>query len=502
MDPHWGNSSRVAQEVPSASCLGSFLFSSELQSEFAGLSGDWNPIHMSLRSARRTPVGQPIVHGMHIVLSSLESIAKSPAGLRTLQNLTVKFGKPVYVGEAIAVRQVSCPGSRLRFEAEVDGATTTELGLGLRDGAVPREKFVFPTGDKADLACRELSWPEMATRSGSVGVPAVAEAIIKRFPNASKWLGVGPVAALLCLSWLVGMECPGLYSLFAGLTLEFSESEAPPVLSYFVSSAHDRFRLLNIQVSGLGVRGAVEALARHAPIRQSSIKELVSAVKPNEFEGQRALIVGGSRGLGELTAKVLAAGGGHPVISYSVGKEDAEGVAEEIRVYGGTCDVLKYDVRLPASRQLDSLRPCPPYAYYFATCHIGRRKTKRFDPALLDEFLEFYVRGFYRLCEALMDRCGQEISVFNPSSVFVEDRPREMTEYAMAKSAGEILCADLARCSPGIYINSTRLPPLLTDQTAVITPVTTPIEMANSIEAIVPIVRDVQAFRDRNGHFS
>jgi len=99
-----------------------------------------------------------------------------------------------------------------------------------------------------------------------------------------------------------------------------------------------------------------------------------------------------------------------------------------------------------------------------------------------------------------MDRCGPEISVFYPSSVFVEDRPRDMTEYAMAKSAGEILCADLARYSPGIYINNTRLPSLLTDQTAVITPVITPIEMANSLEAIVPIVRDVQAFRRRNGH--
>ena len=35
--------------------------------------------------------------------------------------------------------------------------------------------------------------------------------------------------------------------------------------------------------------------------------------------------------------------------------------------------------------------------------------------------------------------------MFYPSTVFVQDRPQEMTEYAMSKAAGEILCADIAR---------------------------------------------------------
>ena len=48
------------------------------------------------------------------------------------------------------------------------------------------------------------------------------------------------------------------------------------------------------------------------------------------FAGQRSLIVGGSRGLGEVTAKIVAAGGGYPVITYMESKDEAERVAAEI----------------------------------------------------------------------------------------------------------------------------------------------------------------------------
>ena len=54
-------------------------------------------------------------------------------------------------------------------------------------------------------------------------------------------------------------------------------------------------------------------------------------VGPTEFAGSTALIVGGSRGLGALTAKILAAGGGKVIITYATGRADAEDLTEEIR---------------------------------------------------------------------------------------------------------------------------------------------------------------------------
>ena len=52
-----------------------------------------------------------------------------------------------------------------------------------------------------------------------------------------------------------------------------------------------------------------------------------------------------------------------------------------------------------------------------------------------------------------------------------------MTEYAMAKIAGETMCEDIDRHMPGVGVSIFRLPRLLTDQTATVTPVETdPVE--------------------------
>src|ERR1700730_13240718 len=75
------------------------VFSVELQKEFATLSGDWNPMHMSSLAARRTVGGRPVVHGMHTVLYALESVAASSPGLRLPSKLEVRFLKPIYLDE-------------------------------------------------------------------------------------------------------------------------------------------------------------------------------------------------------------------------------------------------------------------------------------------------------------------------------------------------------------------------------------------------------------------
>lgn len=64
-----------------------------------------------------------------------------------------------------------------------------------------------------------------------------------------------------------------------------------------------------------------------------------------------------------------------------------------------------------------------------------------------------------------------------------------MTEYTMAKAAGEVLCADIQSFeSPG-RILVRRLPRLPTDQTASLLK----IETAEPISVILPLVREVYA---------
>jgi len=467
-----------------------FRFSPALQTEFARLSGDWNPMHMSAVLARRTQSGRPVIHGMHTVVRTLDGYAASSGDLPFPTKLTVRFPAPVYVDDEIEVHRVDAADPQLRLQARVDGTTTADLRMVLESaGTVER-----PRGDSDGYAvddqvlCRELSLAEMAGRSGTVLPASTLDEIKEKFPHVVRWLGAERVAALLGLSRLVGMECPGLHSLFSGFTIEFSREIASPSLQYHVASVDERFRMLKIEVHGLGVRGSVEAFARHPPITQTPIEALSKLVDRKEFAGQHPLIIGGSRGLGELTAKLIAAGGGHPVITYAVGRDDAEQVAAEIKQWGGKCDVLGYDVRKPSSPQLTSLSAPISNLYYYATCQIFGRRTREFQSEVLEEFLDFYVRGFYDICAALRESAKKGISVFYPSSVAVEERPRNMTEYAMAKAAAEILCADLNRSWPTVHITSARLPRLLTDQTSTIAST----ENANSVDTILPIIRKVQ----------
>jgi hypothetical protein len=71
-----------------------------------------------------------------------------------------------------------------------------------------------------------------------------------------------------------------------------------------------------------------------------------------------------------------------------------------------------------------------------------------------------------------------------------------MTEYAMAKAAGEVLCADIQKFeSPG-RILVRRLPRLPTDQTASLVNITT----AEPISVILPIVREIHAIGDEGNN--
>jgi len=190
------------------------------------------------------------------------------------------------------------------------------------------------------------------------------------------------------------------------------------------------------------------------------MKELSGLVGPAEFAGSTALIVGGSRGLGELTAKLIATGGGRVIVTWRTGKDDAQRVVNEIRSAGGECEAIGYDAGKPATDQLDRLEDAPTHAYYFATPGIFRPQSSLFAGELY------------------------------PSSVSVTDRPQGMTEYTMAKAAGEVLSADMNTTLAPLHVTVRRLPRLPTDQTASVVPS----ETALPLDIMLPIVREVQSW--------
>jgi acyl dehydratase len=73
---------------------------------FAGLSGDFNPIHMDHEFARTTPFRKPIAHGL-LVFSVGSGLGLFAPPMRTLAVLSIRewsFKAPVSPGDTIKVR--------------------------------------------------------------------------------------------------------------------------------------------------------------------------------------------------------------------------------------------------------------------------------------------------------------------------------------------------------------------------------------------------------------
>ena len=90
-----------------------------------------------------------------------------------------------------------------------------------------------------------------------------------------------------------------------------------------------------------------------------------------------------------------------------------------------------------------------------------------------------------------MRKNSGNLCAFYPSSVAVEAPPRGMIEYAKAKETGEELCAELQAEIPSLHITISRLPRMLTDLTATVQPV----ETADPLEIMLPIIRDMHKLR-------
>ncbi len=69
---------------------------------FAGLSGDFNPLHMDEVFAKSTMFGQRIAHGLLglSVASGLESV-EAPWKIMAFMGLEWKFKKPIFIGDTI-----------------------------------------------------------------------------------------------------------------------------------------------------------------------------------------------------------------------------------------------------------------------------------------------------------------------------------------------------------------------------------------------------------------
>jgi NADP-dependent 3-hydroxy acid dehydrogenase YdfG len=390
----------------------------------------------------------------------------------TLRTLTVTFSKPVRQGDELEFSIQQQAKDEVQIEAIHDGKKVQVIKLALSEESrqQPHCKVAGCTGQVTTPDLIDLSQAEGLT--GSAALTWDASAFQALFPHIAALLPDCQSATILASTKIVGMHCPGLNSVFARLSLEFGSLEPVSLskLDYKVSSVDPRFSRVLMDVSNEITHGSIEAFFRPAPVQQASSRDIRSIVPSGRFAAQKALIVGGSRGLGELLAKLLAAGGADVTVSYASGQADALRVAEDIIDNQGNCQVVQLDVRDPdVDVALFEQFGKVSHIYYMASPLIEKSTAGLWDENSFGKYVDFYVHGLARLLGAFAghpDYRKAKLCIFLPSTIFLQEPEKGFAEYAASKAAAEAFAQQARKKHPSWQFHVPRLPRMLTDQTS------------------------------------
>lgn len=440
-------------------------------------------MHVDSVAARRTEPGEPIVHAIHAVLWALDVLCERNVIATLPASIDARFARFIYPGTEVALELIDRTPEMLRVALSVGGQAAFTLAI-RSAGQPPRGN-----GPRAGATISVPSIPvalEIADIAGNYGVlpSMVDDRLTTVFPNAARMLGAQRVKGLAALSALVGMVVPGMHSIFSRFDVDLCDTQTSDgAMTFDVRKVDDRFRIVDIAVSGSGLSGAAYAFARKPPVSQRALNDVASVLHAGEFEGTTALIIGGSRGIGAAAAKIVAAGGGRVIITYLVGEAEAKSLVDEIGA--ARCTAFRFDAREAPHAQLGAIDGRIDQAYYFATPQMRRQKSDWFERERLDRLLEVQVYGLHRLCAWLHGRSIAPITVFYPSTTAIDDPTRGAIEMTMVKLAGEALCAQIESEWREMRVTTTRLPAVLTDQTAAVKPA----KLLDAVDVLLPVIR-------------
>ena len=434
---------------------------------FAELSGDFNPLHTDPMAARRTQFGECVTHGIFVLMWALDCWQAHSGSTRRWTKISAKFLRPVLTGIKVTASakqknadEVSIAVSeagRLLLQCDLSCA---EAGSGAktcsaRDEIPPREIPARAQLNVSAATCEtlDLFWPE---KFGEKMFPALAET---QLPDS--------ISALLASTRVIGMKVPGEHSVFLQLDVVFvAQSEISQPFTYRVAEYRKSSQRLGVAISGSVGHGILWALVRPPPVTQPDMAVVCQRIPPDRFRGRRVIVIGGSRGLGEIAAKVLAAGGAEVALSYRLGGDDANSVVVDIVARGGKAFTFQLDTASADWEKILTVN-CPHFNHlcYFPTPPIVGGDGSTFNAELFVKFCDVYVEAFVGVAQWLAKQNAGQFHLLNASTVYVENPPLRNLEYATAKAASEACCRWLAVAYPKSCIYAARFPRLNTDQT-------------------------------------
>lgn len=449
--------------------------SDALVDRFAELTGDCSSLHTDDAFARRTRFRERPAHGMLAVISlaALSMLESESGGIR-LVSIKGHFREPIWTRDHLILSiKVEADGESRRFSA-----TWTRAGdaaeLAVASGrylpvAQPRPRS-RGSDELAKPPCFEELDPDLETLEGRSDTIRFAAnpGLLERFASEvlvpiglERGCFVSPeLLAVMMLSPMSGMRLPGRWGASLRFALDFERAIEPGqdcaltgTVRRVQRGAEHVATDVTLEVAGAQVAtGSLEALLTGPPVAMPSPAEITSGYLNLGLKGRVALVVGGSRGIGEVTAGFLALLGVSVALTYYRGAADAERIVEAIRAAGGTASCFACDVR--CADQVVTTVAAVTETFggidILVNCFVGR-----FDPSptmanhwdgYLEE-LEISVKGMHAVCSAVVpvmqERGGGKIVNF--SAMAVHNPVSGQSRYATAKGAVEAYTRNLAK---------------------------------------------------------
>jgi hypothetical protein len=434
------------------------------QNWFAQISGDYNPIHINEIEARKLHSGGILVHGIHTVTWALDCFFKKKPQNK-LSSLKTKFFKPIYLNQKLFI-----VFENVNNKKDIIKVYDKELLV-----SVILESSDLSFGDKIVDSKYHFDFPKefkYNDESNVIPISLSKKMILDKYPFISNSVGLEIVSNIVGLSRLVGMECPGLNSLFVGFNINFNHKNVVNTNKIFwsINKYYSNQAPINISVKSSIMEGIVQAYIRPSPIIQLPFLEISKFTKNTiNLNNTFSIIIGGSRGLGEVTSKIIASYGGNVIITYNNGKNEAIKICNDINTNTSS------DLAVPLHLNIENPKNLFDYVttnkiqinsiYYFATPKIKGIKSIELDEYLLNLYNLFYTVYFSRLLRLLNKNIlNNEIKIFYPSTIFIDQKNENLMEYVLSKKNAEAYIESINYKLKNIDIVVDRLDMLNTDQ--------------------------------------
>lgn len=468
--------------------MSTFVIGIEESRKFACLSGDFNCQHLDEVQARRLPFGRTVVHGLHTLLCALDVFAQTRTSAFRLRKIRASFTGPVYQGDVAAVA-IQENGDNITLTILSNGRTVSIINFSVQT-VVSEQESRAGTAVYRFSPATLIDAQEILGYSGVEPLATDADIAKSLFPNLFSTFDKDQTSVLLASTNIVGMKCPGERSIFKYLSIAFSEEGNDRTLAYKVDRFEPISSMASISLSNDWVKGSIHAILRAIPVSQTSYEDVLQAIGTQEGRGRHVLIVGGTRGMGEIATKIAAASGADVTIGYALGRDDAIRVADEISAGGGNAMCCKIDVREEIF-DIDAMKSPVTDMYYFASPKIIMNNKEYIDKELLRNYIDFYLFGLDFVIDILTKRelLAYNVNIFMPSSVFVDQPKDGAFEYAAAKSMAEIYLSYLSsKHGQRLSVTMPRLPMTRTDQTSNVEG-----HLPSAIDILLPLLSPLHA---------